>query len=273
MHITVEPRDDHAVLHLRGEFDTYYCPHFQAEIDGLLKGGMANAVLNLRLVKFMNSTALGAIIKASKQLGAAGGKLVISRPSTFARDILEKVGLDRVVPVFDSDEEAAAHLAEALPQGRGAEGEEGFAEDESSVLFAPVDVSRVKHFLESATRDKANPVHGHSFGAKWSGVGRMSGLDDQGLRFTWSGGRTGLSPFEMAQMLSIGTDWRVKFRLPLLQRGYCEAKAVVAEVEERPDAVKIGATFATIDATTRDAVRQYAKDLAYLREELKRATE
>jgi hypothetical protein len=131
----------------------------------------------------------------------------------------------------------------------------------------------VKHFLESAARTKANPVHGHSFGAKWSGVGRMSGLDDQGLRFTWSGGRTGLNPFEMAQMLSIGTDWKVKFRLPLLQRGYCEAVAVVGEVEERPDGVKIGARFSSIDDETKSAIRQYAKDMAFLKEELRRATE
>ena len=81
MHISVEPRDDHAILHLRGEFDTYYVPHLQKEIDDLVKAGITRVVLNLRLVKFINSTALGAIIKASKGLAAKQGKLAISRPS------------------------------------------------------------------------------------------------------------------------------------------------------------------------------------------------
>jgi anti-anti-sigma factor len=271
MHIQVEPRDGYAILHLRGEFDTYYCPHFQAEVDSLVKGGVNRVVLNLRLVKFLNSTALGAMIKAAKGLSADGGKLVISRPSSFARDILEKVGLHRVVPIFDSDEAAAASFSEGV-RGKSPAGEEALLEDESSVLFTPADPGRIEHFV-AQTKGRANPIHGHRFGKNFSGVGRMAGLDEKGLRFTWTGGSTGLSPFEMAQLLAIGTEWKVKFRLPLLQRGYCEAKAVVAEVEERPDAVKIGATFASIDATTRDAVRQYAKDLAYLREELKRATE
>jgi hypothetical protein len=77
----------------------------------------------------------------------------------------------------------------------------------------------------------------------------------------------------MAQMLSIGTEWKVKFRLPLLQRGYCEAVAVVGEVEERPDGVKGGANFKAIDDTTKKAIQQYAKDLAFRKEELRRATD
>jgi anti-anti-sigma factor len=112
MQITVEPRDNDTILHLRGEFDTFYCPMLQKEIDGLVSAGVVNVVLNLRLVKFINSTALGAIIKASKILASNGGKLVISRPSAFCRDIIEKVGLDRVVPIFETDEAAAAAFSE-----------------------------------------------------------------------------------------------------------------------------------------------------------------
>ena len=66
MHINVEPGDDHVVLHLRGEFDTFYCHLLDEEIAAIQKNGIHNAVLNLRLVKFINSTALGALIKASK---------------------------------------------------------------------------------------------------------------------------------------------------------------------------------------------------------------
>ena len=104
MQITVEPRENFTILHLRGEFDTFYCPHLQKGIDSLVAAGVSRIALNLRLVKFINSTALGAIYKASRGLSANGGQLVISRPSNFCRDIIEKVGLDRIVPIHDSDE-------------------------------------------------------------------------------------------------------------------------------------------------------------------------
>ncbi|MDP6838806.1 MAG: anti-sigma factor antagonist [Planctomycetota bacterium] len=268
MHITVEPCNDYAILHLRGEFDTYYCPQLQEEVDALIKAGVCRAVLNLRLVKFINSTALGAIIKASKALTGAGGKLVIARPSPFCRDIIEKVGLDRVVTVYDTDEEACANLASDAPAAISAE---EITEDPSSVLFSLADAERTAHFIEASA--KANPVHGHSFGKNWSGVGRMAALDTSGLAFTWNGGNTGLSPFDMGQMLALGTELKLKFRLPLFQKGYCEALCRVEDLEERADGVRVGLRFSEIDDETVTAVGQYAKDMAFLRDELRKATE
>lgn len=271
MHITVEPSDDHAVLHLRGEFDTYYVPLLQQEIDGLGKAGIQRVVLNLRLVKFINSTALGAIIKASKQLTQKGGKVVISRPSSFCRDIIEKVGLDRAVPVFESDEDAV----KALRQGAGAQKHVSatYEEEPSNVIFAAVDNKRIEHFLsESKIVVKLHLASGQPNTA-WSGVGRMAALDSTGIRFTWSGGNSGLSPFAMAQLLAIGTEWKVRFRLGMLHKGHCEAICTVREVEERSDGVKVGAKFTQIDQATRDAIDRYASDMAFLKDELRKATD
>jgi len=272
MHISVEPREDYAILHLRGEFDTYYVPLLQQEIDALVKAGIVRVILNLRLVKFINSTALGAMIKSSKLLVSKNGKLVISRPSAFCRDIIEKVGLDRVVTVFDSDEEAAASFAQAKTK-KAAAHEQEFEENTSSVLFTPVDESRIEHFLSQSKRSVKTPLSKDRAETAWSGAGRMLALDAKGLRFTWSGGNSELSPFAMSQMLSIGTEWKVKFRLPLLKKGYCEAVCAVNEVEERPDGVKVGATFTSIDKATREAMKQYASDMQFLKEELRKATD
>jgi hypothetical protein len=96
----------------------------------------------------------------------------------------------------------------------------------------------------------------------------MSSLSAEGLAFTWSGGSTGLSPFEMGQMLALGTPLSVKFRLPLLQRGYCEAVAEVEQLEERADGVKLACGFKDIDADTLRAVVQYAQDMELLKGEL-----
>lgn len=274
MHINVDHRDDHAVLHLRGEFDTYYVRNLQEEVDALLAAGTARLVLNLRLVKFINSTALGAIIKASRQCQSKGGKLAISRPSPFCRGIIEKVGLDRVVPIFDSDEAAAAGLRSGAPAAKAGTG--AMPEmDESSVLFTPTDASRIEHFLaanRSAANQMVNPVHGHAFGSNWRGVGRMLSLDERGLSFTWDGNDTKLEPFAMGQLLSLGTELKVKFRMPMFQQGFVEALATVAEIEEREDGVKVGASFSKIDDKTLAAVKQYATDLKFLKDELRKAT-
>ena len=271
MQVTVEPRDSFTILHLRGEFDTFYCPLLQKEIEGLVAAGVNRVALNLRLVKFINSTALGAIIKASKMLGSQGGKLVISRPSLFCRDIIEKVGLDRVVSVHDTDEGAgSALLKDTVKTSKASEPFEEI-QDDSTILFSPTDDRRIEHFIPEGKRGNPNPAQ--PFGGLWRGLGRMSGLDAEGLRFTWNGGNTGLSPFEMGQMLSLGTDLSIRFRLPLLQKGHCEAVVTISEVEERPDGVKLAAVFSEIEPEAHTAVQQYARDMAFLKKELRQATE
>ncbi|NUP96968.1 MAG: STAS domain-containing protein [Planctomycetaceae bacterium] len=270
MHINVEHGPDFATLHLRGEFDSFYCPQLLQEVEALQKGGVTRLVLNLRLVKFINSTALGTIVKISKQLNSSGGKLVIARPSNFARDMITKVGINRLVPMFDTDEDAQAALAGAKKAAEPAPAAD-LQEGESSVLFNPTDPKRIDHFVAEVRRVKGivNPVHGHAFGSNWVGRGRMASLDEKGLHFTWNGGDTGLDVFAMGQFLAIGTEVRVKFRLPLFQSGFCEAIALVSEVEERDGGVKIGATFSRIEDRTLAAVRQYSADLKFLKDELR----
>lgn len=271
MHITAEPRDHYTVLHLRGEFDTYYGPLLQQEIEQLIAAGSTQVVLNLRLVKFINSTALGAIIKASKMLKAKGGALAVSRPSSFVREVFDKMRMDRVVPCFDSDEAAGDSFnGGEAPAPQSAEAEPEL--DETSVLFSLTDSERLEHFVDTTGRAN-NPVHGHAFGKNWRGIGRMADLSAEGLSFTWNGGKTGLNPFEMGQLLALGTELKIKFRLPLLKRGHCEATANVTAMEERPDGVKVALAFDSLDDTTADQVRQYAEDLAYLKKELREATD
>jgi anti-anti-sigma factor len=73
------------VLTLKGEFDSFVTNAFSNEIAKVNADGVHRIVLNMRLVKFVNSTALGAMIKARKQCRASGGDLVVSQPSARVR--------------------------------------------------------------------------------------------------------------------------------------------------------------------------------------------
>lgn len=271
MKLTIDPLENLVILRIHGEFDTFGCPRFLEEIDGLLAAGVQHVVVNLRLVKFINSTALGAILEASQRLEVEG-HLVVSRPSKFCREVMQSIGMHQVVPIFDSDEEACQALKEGISQFNDEgmlDAEVGQAlEDPTVLIFSPCDADHVRHFIPEASGRRANPLHGHAFGKNWRGIAQMTALDDQGLRFLWDGNRTQLSPFQMGQMLSIGTRLDVKFRLPLLRKGHCEAVVRVGELEEREDGVKISVVFESIEAGTRELVRQYAADIAFLKSEL-----
>lgn len=265
MRITVEPGEISTTLHLRGEFDIFYCAMLEKEIASLVAAGVNRVILNLRLVSFINSTALGAIFKTSKTLKDAGGQLVIARPSPFCNDIIHKIGLDRVVPIFESDEAARAALRGNEPAPS--------REDETSILFSPREAQRVELYIPAEQcHPDARLELGPSSSSSWWGVGRMSALNETGLRFTWNGGTSGLTPFEMGQMLAMGTDMNVKFRLPLSPEQYCEAIVSITRVEERADGIKIGVAFTEIEPAMREALRRHAEALAFLKKELSRST-
>ena len=84
MKVLKENRDGVMLLTLKGEFDSFVCAGFTQEVAAVQAEGVHHIALNLRLVKFINSTALGAIIKASKILAANGLDVRALRP--YIRD-------------------------------------------------------------------------------------------------------------------------------------------------------------------------------------------
>lgn len=265
MKISITPQADCSILHLTGEFGTLDTPPFLQEVKSLVEAGVRNIVLNLRLTKYINSTALGALIKASRILEENGGKLVVSRPSTFCRNAITSVGLEGVIPVFENDEIAMERLQEAGPV-RATEDATPVEEENNTVLFSPVDQARAKGLIAKAGRGASTSKR------NWHGVGSAADLDATTLRFFWDGGNTGLTSAAMAQMLEPGSDVKVKFRLPLLQRGYREATVTVGRTTEEGSGVSVVATFKDLDRETADAVKQYTEDVAYLKQELHRVT-
>ena len=98
--------EDVIILKFTGEFDTFNLPAFSERIDRMIASGDNQFVLDLRLLKFINSAALGYLIKTRKALTEADGGMVLARPSKFVKKTLTTLGLDDVFQMFDSVEGA-----------------------------------------------------------------------------------------------------------------------------------------------------------------------
>lgn len=240
-----------AELRLRGEFDTFYAPKLQEEIDQLIAQGYQHVALNLRLVKFINSTALGAIIKANKRLRAEGGDLVIGQPSQFCRDVLTQIGVDKVVPMFDDIEEAKAHLKNTMAKDDTPE-----VIGESNVLFEFEDADRIA-----------------KMGGRRTGLGTVLRVDHERIRFSWDGGARGLGKDDLTHLFGNGKPLRTKFKVKLCKADYFNVDSQISESEVRETDGKWGvlvtATFQDLSDSDRLALAQFADDLDYLKQQLK----
>ncbi len=106
---TVQAGERAYVVGVTGELDLYTAPRLLAELEALAPDG-PEIVLDLSRVTFIDSTALGSILLNVRRLRDANGSMALVCASPTTKKLLTMVGVDRVVPVFDTSERALEHL-------------------------------------------------------------------------------------------------------------------------------------------------------------------
>ncbi len=241
--------EDIAILSLKGEFDTFECPRFTEEIENLQSLGLHKLVLNFRNLKFINSTALGAIVKTKKNLTARGGDLVIAKPSVFTKNVLNQLGLDQLIKVYDTEEDALDFFKAKEVRSVDIDGE-------NVILFQFADPQKTV-------------TYGHPYG-----VGKIDHIDEDGLSFRWERGKKdgkGSLDAPAAELFAPGTELRAKFRLPFYKKAYYfDIPSEVWKIEDRRSA---GATvyirFREMGEADKKSIDQFVNDMRYLKGEIR----
>jgi anti-anti-sigma factor len=108
--IRIDHEQHAAVITAQGELDAYAAPDLGSGLDEAARHGPF--VADLSKVSFMDSTALGVLVRACKDASSRGLDARVVLPRGTARRIFEITTLDRVLPV-------AASTAAALRELRG----------------------------------------------------------------------------------------------------------------------------------------------------------
>jgi anti-sigma B factor antagonist len=106
---TLEESPGVAVIALSGELDLYTCPEFKTQLLQVIEGGAKLVVVDLTETTFIDSTALGVLIRGVERLKTQDGRLVVACSDPNIVKIFEVTGLDRIFSVCRSREEALAH--------------------------------------------------------------------------------------------------------------------------------------------------------------------
>lgn len=236
MKIEREINGDVAVLGMRGEFDSFVVNSFLEEVESLAANGIRSIVLDMRMVKFIMSTAIGAIVKSRKMMKEFGGDLVISQPSGFVRDVLDSLGLTKVIQVFDENNDAIKSLGQGVTE-------------------LPAGNSAMLHF-DDAKRQK-------SLGGP--AVGRIIDLSEEHMT---------LQVANPASFFPTGEPLKAKFRLPLFKKAYYfEIAATIVEAIANEDGAAVKVQFAKMADEDRKSILQFINDMNFLRDEVKKAGE
>lgn len=93
------PGDSRPILVLTGEVDMYTAPAVERELQGAIDGGAREVIVDLTGASFIDSTLLGVLIGAHKQLDAVGGRVSIVCGDRNLVKLFEITGFDRVFAI------------------------------------------------------------------------------------------------------------------------------------------------------------------------------
>ena len=92
-----------------GELDAYAAPDLSQAFTSVADED--RIVVDLETVSFLDSTALGIVVKAMREVGERGGSCLIVLPAGPARRIFELTTLDRVLAVAPTRTDALGAFA------------------------------------------------------------------------------------------------------------------------------------------------------------------
>jgi anti-sigma B factor antagonist len=102
--------DEHTgVLSVEGELDLASAPSLKWALTDLLGAGYNRVVVDLSLVSFIDSTALGVLVGIKRNL-SPDARLAIACAHPDVLNIFELTGLDATFDIFPSFEDALAHV-------------------------------------------------------------------------------------------------------------------------------------------------------------------
>ena len=107
--VSLEQAADCFVVVATGELDAFVAPDLTASLHDV--DAAAHLVVDLANVSFMDSTALGVLVRVARERGARGAALRVVLPQGSARRIFEITALDRVLPIAPDRAAAVAQLA------------------------------------------------------------------------------------------------------------------------------------------------------------------
>jgi anti-sigma B factor antagonist len=98
-----------ALIVARGELDVQSVSELRNQLNKALDAGSTRVVIDLAEVSFIDSLSLSALVAARRRLGD-DGRLAVVAVHEYVRLILQATGLEQVLDIFDTREDAVAFV-------------------------------------------------------------------------------------------------------------------------------------------------------------------
>lgn len=106
MRDTYKVTDKILIAKIEGELDQHSAVRIRREIDSKIVAGCINVIFDFSCLEFMDSAGIGVIVGRYKAATAMGGTVCLAALKPQVERIVRLAAIDKVVPVFESVEDA-----------------------------------------------------------------------------------------------------------------------------------------------------------------------
>lgn len=115
MDLRSEVRGEIDILFLSGRLDLVSSSTLKDQIRQRLQDRRLQIVLSCHGLNFINSSGLGALISAQKDVRLSGGRISLCCLSPYVDELFALTGLKKVFEIHDTEDAALASFAQPLP--------------------------------------------------------------------------------------------------------------------------------------------------------------
>lgn len=106
--MSVTGGDSCTVVALTGESDAYTYDQLRGALETEAVKGVALLIVDLSGLGFMDSTGVQVLLDIRVMMNDRGGRLALASPRATVARVLNLIGADQLIPVYDSVAEARA---------------------------------------------------------------------------------------------------------------------------------------------------------------------
>ena len=99
------------IISISGRMDTMNSKDVEAKLDGAIDEKREKIIINLRELVYISSVGLRVLLAALKKQRKNEGSLQLASLQPFVQNVFKITGLDKVIPIFLTEEEAFRSLA------------------------------------------------------------------------------------------------------------------------------------------------------------------
>jgi len=99
MDITETKHDQYSVFKLNGRLDSNTAMGFEQKLFDCIENGTQRLILDFEELDYISSAGLRVILKATKSLKSADGKLILCEMQDYVKEVFEISGFDSFLPI------------------------------------------------------------------------------------------------------------------------------------------------------------------------------